>query len=347
MSSNVLPHQTSSGSRPLKFHADDIPDLYAALDNLLAQIPRGSVTTYGDLARALGDVKAARWIGERLLHHGHGPHCPCHRVVRKDGSPGLYVTGDADEKLALLRSEGVTIEDERVTPDFRADQFATDHPLRSLRELQHRVPHELTLTPPVDEPRTIGGLDVAYVDARTAVAAYVQLDAHTLETLWEATLTLPVRFPYVSGYLAFRELPALLELADHARREAHWADLVFVDGNGILHPRRAGIAACFGLLSETQTIGIGKTLLCGSVDLAEMPADQPRMIVHDAEPLGAALKCRDASRPFFASPGNLLTMEETVRWSRHCLTDHRLPEPIHRADRLSKRAVRDAGRNDA
>lgn len=71
------------------------------------------------------------------------------------------------------------------------------------------------------------------------------------------------------------------------------------------------------------------------------------MIVHDAEPLGAALKCRDASRPFFASPGNLLTMEETVRWSRHCLTDHRLPEPIHRADRLSKRAVRDAGRNDA
>ncbi|MFG0335982.1 MAG: endonuclease V [Maioricimonas sp. JB049] len=317
----------------------------AALDRLLAQIPRGAVTTYGDLARALGDVKAARWIGERLLDHDHGPTCPCHRVVRKDGSPGLYITGNVNEQLGLLRAEGVDVVDGKVTISFPSDRFTTDRPLQPLQKLQHQAPRELKLTPIADEPRTLGGLDVAYVDRQTAVAAYVRLDADTLETTWEATLTLPVRFPYVSGYLSFRELPALLALADHARAENRWADLVFVDGNGVLHPRRAGIASCFGLLSTTPTIGIGKTLLCGSVDVTDMAAGEPRLVMHDEEPIGAALKSRQTSRPFFASPGNLVTLDDAIRWSRHCLTNHRLPEPIQRADRLSKQAVRDARQN--
>ncbi|QDU40677.1 Endonuclease V [Maioricimonas rarisocia] len=287
-------------------------------------------------------MKAARWIGERLLDHDHRPTCPCHRVVRKDGSPGLYITGNTREKLGLLRAEGVEVADGKVKPDFPDDRFTTDRPLTPLLDLQCRVPQELKLTPLRKEPRTLGGLDVAYVDRQTAVAAYVQLDAESLETVWKATLPLPVRFPYVSGYLAFRELPALLALAGHARAENHWADLVFVDGNGILHPRRAGIAACFGLLAETPTIGIGKTLLCGSVDVTDLAAGEPRLVMHEEEPIGAALKCRSTSRPFFASPGNLVTLDDAVRWSRHCLTDNRLPEPIQRADRLSKQEVRDA-----
>src|SRR5690606_4621112 len=80
----------------------DVPDLPAELERLLAQIPAGRVTTYGDLARALGDVKAARWVGEYLLEHPHPDACTCHRVVRKEGEVGLYIAGDPAEKVSRL-----------------------------------------------------------------------------------------------------------------------------------------------------------------------------------------------------------------------------------------------------
>ena len=83
----------------------EIPDLPKALRALLRQIPKGQVTTYGDLAAALGSGRAARWVGEYLADHDHKARCHCHRVIRATGEPGLYVTGNGSEKIHKLTAE--------------------------------------------------------------------------------------------------------------------------------------------------------------------------------------------------------------------------------------------------
>ena len=90
------------------------------------------------------------------------------------------------------------------------------------------------------------------------------------------------------------------------------ADVVLIDGNGILHPRRAGIAACFGLLADVPTIGIGKSLLCGRVDVEGLRAGETRPVVDRDELIGLAVKSTDRSRPIFVSPGNHCDIEQAA-----------------------------------
>ena len=137
-----------------------------------------------------------------------------------------------------------------------------------------------------------------------------------------------------------RELPLMLQ-AWRAVCDAGFApDAVLVDGNGILHPRRAGIAACFGLLADVPAVGIGKTLLCGRVDRDSVTVRKPRPVVHEDQLVGMAVKSTDGSRPIFVSPGNRVDIDGAVDLVRRLFAGHRLPEPLHRADRLSKSAAR-------
>ena len=315
-------------------------DLVAELAALLRQVPRGRVTTYGLLAHALGDPAAARWIGARLLDHPHSARCPCHRVVRGSGDPGLYIAGDAQAKLARLRKEGVEVVGDVVTLSGPFDDFESSQPLARLTEFQRTVPAKLKLRPLRHDVRYVAGIDVAYVAPELAVGAVVLVDAESMETVWSATVRAPVRFPYISGYLAFRELPVMLQAWDALRTSDHAVDAVLIDGNGTLHPRRAGIACCFGLLAEVVTVGIGKKLLCGKVDLNAMCADEQRPVLDQGDLIGMAVKCRDESRPIFVSAGNHIDVASAARVAEQLMSDHRLPEPLQRADRLSKDAVR-------
>jgi deoxyribonuclease V len=317
----------------------DVPDLQRHLDALLRQVPRGRVTTYGELARALGDVRAARWVGESLLNHPHNDRCGCHRVVRSTGEVGLYVTGDAAEKAARLVRDGITVEDQRVnlTSAMRAGEFDSPAPLRRLVDFQQSVRRRLQLTPLRREPGLLCGLDVAYLPDGTASGAAVLIDAATLETVGEESGRMPAAFPYIPGYLAFRELPLMMMIWRLAAAHASRGVVCFVDGNGMLHPRRAGVASCFGVLADVPTIGIGKSLLCGRVEPSGPSAAEAPPVVDQGEIVARSLKSRDSSRPIYVSVGNRLTLEDAVRLTRRCLTEHRLPEPIHRADRLSKR----------
>jgi deoxyribonuclease V len=316
-------------------------DLADELARLLTQIPRGRVTTYGALAEALGDRVAARWVGETLVDHPHGPDCPCHRVVRKNGEPGLYIAGNASAKLDQLRSEGVTIEAGRVALNDTFTTFTSTAPLRRLHHFQTGVPQQLTLKKyrgPIDR---VAALDVAYVTPRAAVVACIVADACSRDVIASHTHIAPVTFPYISGYLAFRELPAMLRLWRDLTAGGPIADVVLIDGNGILHPRRAGIAACFGLLADAPTIGIGKSLLYGRVDVEELRAGETRPVIDRDELIGLAVKSTDRSRPIFVSPGNHCDVEQAAAIVQTLFAGHRLPEPLHRADRLTKQAARE------
>ncbi len=315
-------------------------DLPAELAALLRQVPRGRVTTYGLLAEALGDPAAARWIGARLLDHPHSARCPCHRVVRSNGEAGLYIAGDSRAKLARLRRERVEIVDDQVDLTDPFCRFESTRPMARLTAFQHTVPAILKLTPLRRSVTFVAGIDVAYVIPDEAVGAVVLVDAQSMETVWSTTVRAAVKFPYISGYLAFRELPVMLQAWDALRESGQRVDAVLIDGNGTLHPRRAGIACCFGLLADVVTVGIGKKRLCGRVDLDGMTVSDQRPVIDHGDLIGIAVKCRDESRPIFVSAGNHIDAGSAATLAKRLMSDHRLPEPLQRADRLSKDAVR-------
>lgn len=318
----------------------EIPDLTSELRRLLRQIPRGRVTTYGDLAHALGSKAAARWIGEYLANHRHPTRCRCYRVVRHNGDVGLFVSGNSADNVALLSSEGIELDDGRVDlKRFRFDQFTCERPLAALIEQQREIADCVALQPLIKPPEFVAGVDLSYIPPDTAVAAYVLVDTKSRQLQWSTVLRRKVKFPYIPGFLTYREFPLLLSLLESVERKDRLAAVIFVDGNGILHPRRAGIATQLGVATGCVTIGVAKSLLCGCVDLEGLPADEFRPIELDGEVLGFALKSQNQSRPFYVSPGHKIVAIDAADLAKQLCNEHRLPEPIYLADSISRQAA--------
>ena len=318
-----------------------LPDMPALLDDLLAQIPAGRVTTYGDLAVALGSRTAAKWVGEYMLDHPHDDSCRCHRVVRSKGELGRYIDGTSEQKSQRLADEGVTVTQGRVDLAlFRFVEFRTARPLDALAEFQERVLQHVELRPVTTTPTCIGGIDVSYRNPDEAVAAYVLLETSSGQVVWSETLRRPVVFPYISGFLAFRESPLLVALLETVRAQGKLAEVVLVDGNGILHPRHAGIATQVGVLANVATIGIGKKLLCGTVDTQGMCPGEARDVRMGRRIVGVAITGRKSAKPLYVSPGHLVDVTSAARIVQGLFFGHRLPEPIYQADALSRRAAR-------
>jgi deoxyribonuclease V len=322
----------------------DLPDLPALLKGCLAQIPRGRVTTCGALADALGNRIAARWVGYFMPHHEHRDDCPCHRVVRAGGVLGPYAAGSPRDKAERLAAEGVTIHGDRVDLDaFGFDGFASDRPLERLRRVQEQLAAKIRLSRRKTIPRLVAGVDVSYREPDVGVAAYALVDVDTGELAWSTTLCRRVGFPYVSTYLAFRELPILVDLLDEVRKAGRLAELLLVDGTGILHPRRAGIASHLGVAASVPTVGVTKKLLCGKVDLEALGPGQSRPVLLGDRVIGVALRATAGSRrPIFISPGHRSDVAFAERVVRDLLRGRRLPEPLYWADLLSRRSARQA-----
>jgi deoxyribonuclease V len=320
-----------------------IPDLPRDLTRLLARVPSGCVTTYGQLATALGDVVAARWCAEHLLAHPHDTSCLCHRVVRRNGEVGLYGAGGVTEKVRRLRREGIVLRRGKVDLINRTAALPSlaHAPLARLRNQQTDILARWNSTPLPHVPRWIAGVDVSYISPARGVAAYVLIDSQTGSVAFRRILERPVRFPYISSYLTFRELPLLLELLDQALTESARPDVILVDGTGILHPRHAGIATHLGILTDIPTVGVTKTLLCGS-PLGEIcHAAEFVPIQHRDQHLGWAVRPRETSvHTLYVSPGHRVNLNGTRAAISAMLLGRRLPEPLYWADRLSRQAAR-------
>ena len=323
----------------------DLPDLATLLADLLAQVPRGCVTTYGALAEALGSEAAARWVGHWMLHHEHESSCACHRVVRADGTLGKFIAGSSCDKARQLTDEGVKLEEECVESIARQvfRSFRTTRPLAALRTAQEDVARRISLRGRRSMPETVAAVDVSYTGER-GTGAYVLWDLEREEIAWTTTVTQKVAFPYITGYLAFRELPILLALMEAAHSARQEGDVVIVDGSGILHPRGVGIACHLGVLADVPTIGVSKKLLSGRVDLKDMAPQEGRPVLLGGKRRGTALRATDGSqRPIFISPGHRIGVEMAQRIVRRQLLGRRLPEAQYWADRLSRAAGREPG----
>lgn len=243
--------------------AQDDPDLISLVYDLTGQIPRGKVSTYGDIATALGDPVAARMVGEVLSRNPRPIIVPCHRVIYSTGETGWYGGRGrgAMHKIELLREEGIEIVDGRVRnlEDVRFTNFRADPVLSRLREEQGTISARVIEEDGGSPILRVAGLDVSY-DGERAFGAVAVLDRTSGELVEERTYQTTVRFPYVPTYLFYREMPALRPLVTRDGTTAY-----LVDGHGVLHPRGAGLASHLGVMLDVPTIGAAKSQLVGGV----------------------------------------------------------------------------------
>jgi len=204
------------------------------------------------------------------------------------------------------------------------------------RRVQETLAGQVTLSDDFDTIRTVAGVDLAYPRTATGVitgrAAVVVLAFPGLEVVEEHVVTRPVTFPYIPGLLSFREAPIALAALQQVRVQP---DMLFVDGHGIAHPLRFGIASHLGILLDLPTIGIAKSILVGAAsNLGELPGDATPLLDGD-EPIGTALRTRARSRPIYVSPGHRVSLETAASLVMQCTRGYRLPEPTRLADRLA------------
>ena len=186
----------------------------------------------------------------------------------------------------------------------------------------------------------LAGFDVGFEDeGRTTRAAAVLLDADRLAPIECHVARVPTSMPYVPGLLSFRELPALLAALALLSRPP---DLVFVDGQGIAHPRRLGIAAHFGVATNLPCIGVAKKILVGEARMALHEMRGAFTPLRDGrEQIGWLLRSKPGCLPLLVSPGHRVAMPSAPELVMRYVTKYRLPEPTRLADRLASR--RDAG----
>ena len=180
---------------------------------------------------------------------------------------------------------------------------------------------------------TVAGIDVGFEDGgRTTRAAVAVLAFPGLEPVAQAISRRPTSFPYVPGYLSFRELPAVLEALE---RLAALPDLILCDGQGLAHPRRFGLACHLGVLTDLPCIGVAKSRLIGTH--AELPPDKGRWVpLRDRdETIGAVLRTRTRVSPVYVSIGHRVCLETAIDYTLRCSTRYRLPETTRHAHRLA------------
>ena len=179
------------------------------------------------------------------------------------------------------------------------------------------------------DPKVVAGLDISGVgpDGR-ATAAVVVLTYPELETIECRVVSSEVTFPYVPGLLSFREAPVLIPVLESLTT---LPDILLIDGQGIAHPRRFGIACHLGLLFDIPTIGCAKSRLVGAYDEPEVFRVSHTKLEHRGEVIGAALRSRDGTRPIFVSVGHRIDLESALRIVLACSPKYRVPEPTRRA----------------
>jgi deoxyribonuclease V len=182
----------------------------------------------------------------------------------------------------------------------------------------------------------VAGVDVGFEDAgRIARAAVAVLRWPGLDPVEQAVVRAPVCFPYVPGLLSFREGPAVLAaLAQLAAAP----DLLLVDGQGIAHPRRCGLACHLGLAADLPAIGVAKTRLTGSHEAPGPARGSQAPLVDRDEVIGAVLRTRERVAPLYVSIGHRVSLATALHWVMACTTRYRLPETTRAAHRLASRA---------
>src|SRR5882724_4246401 len=219
------------------------------------------------------------------------------------------------------------------------------------REIQEKLRAKWEREDRLGDIRTVAGLDAAFVlsgsqalkkrsrwtalhEANRAIGGVVVFRFPEMVEMARASAVLPLRFPYVPGFLSFREIPVLLAALAKLKR---MPELLFCDGQGYAHPRRMGLATHLGILLDRPTIGCAKSILIGTHgELAENAGSWTALTDDKAggERIGAAVRTRDGVKPVYISQGHRVSLENAIRLTLAVSDGVRIPRPTRAADRF-------------
>lgn len=199
--------------------------------------------------------------------------------------------------------------------------------IEKLKEEQLATARKIVTTDELGEVRTIGGCDCAYVN-NTVIAAVVVCD-DKLKIIEKQVATVENDFPYIPGLLYYREGKAIKAAFVKLKNKP---DVLLVDGNGVLHPLRCGLASHLGVELDQPTIGVAKTRLLGE-------EDEAGNIRVGSDIIGAEFKAKEHAKPLYVSVGHKVSLERAVDIVQKTTRQpHKLPEPLHIAHRLADKA---------
>jgi deoxyribonuclease V len=195
------------------------------------------------------------------------------------------------------------------------------------------------------KPRTIAGIDCALSkDKQRIIAAVIVLKLQTSQkNLWgptessdfeviETTEAIEkLTFPYIPGLLSFRESPPCIAAVEKLKNEP---DSFLIDGQGIAHPRRFGLASHLGLFFDKPTIGCAKSRLTGTYEEPAPEKGSYSPLQDGVETIGAVVRTRTNVEPVYVSVGNKCLLEDAIKITLDCTTKYRIPEPTRLAHQL-------------
>lgn len=196
--------------------------------------------------------------------------------------------------------------------------------------VQKCLQKEVILKSLEQEIKLVAGADISHNRFSDRLfSAIVILDYESMEIVETATAEVEALLPYIPGLLSFREVPALLAAW---KKLEHRPDITIVDGHGIAHPRRLGIATHFGLATNSPTIGCGKNILTGAVTKKlGVEKGSTAAIKEDDELLGYAVRTKADVNPAYISPGHQVTHDQAVEVALRCARGYKLPAPTRQA----------------
>lgn len=208
------------------------------------------------------------------------------------------------------------------------------HDIKEARVIQESLIKRIKIEPLRKIPGTIAGADAVCSD--DLVTAVISLFTYPdLVHIEDAIVNVKGYFPYIPGYLSFKEGPGILKAYEALKVKP---DIILFDGQGIAHPRRIGIASHMGAILDIPTIGCAKSRLIGEYkEPGKKRGDWTYLYYnYKGERIGAVVRTRDDVRPLFVSPGHRIDIETSVEIVMRSTSGFRIPEPLRRADHIAK-----------
>lgn len=185
----------------------------------------------------------------------------------------------------------------------------------------------------------VGGVDVGFEENHTITkAAVAVLSFPELKLVETQVAKLPTTFPYIPGFLSFREIPAILKALE---KLTITPDLILCDGQGIAHPRRFGLACHLGVLIDLPTIGVAKSLFIGKHEELTSEKGSWTPLIDQGETVGSVLRSRTNVKPIYISIGHRISLPTALNYVLLCTSKYRLPETTRWADKLASNKAND------
>ena len=201
------------------------------------------------------------------------------------------------------------------------------------KAIQQKLRSQVITEDQLETVKYVAGVDVGFEDNyRVTKAAVVVLSFPDLKLVEQATAKIPTTFPYIPGFLSFREIPALLQALEKITTKP---DLILCDGQGFAHPRRFGLACHLGVLLNLPSIGVAKSLFIGEHEEVPLEKGNWQPLKHGEEIIGAVVRSRTNVKPLYVSIGHRISLPTAIDYVLKCTTKYRLPETTRLADKLA------------